>query len=379
MDFELVAPTVPRSPLATSSADSLLVPGASADVRSSIDVRASSLSLRRLQSEKPIGGERVAKVTDAAAAEAHRQRESRWISVLSSTSPSQARKTKRIRKLVLEGVPASVRYRVWAHLTDSKAKRMDGLYATLGRRGEVAQSPDIQQDAHTIFQDEPLLDRSLVDVLQAYLNMVPDVQYSKGLAMIAGQLLRQSPEEDAFWTFVTMMDSHIRPYFSLQPVLLEIDSSLFSKALESNDAALAQRILVEMAIPPMCICRPWFTSLYADAFPTDFVLRVWDVFLFEGVAFLIRVGLAVISCCRESLLQCRGQEQLLATLAHPPLRNLPSTPDALIELAFSVKLRDDDIYKQRNKLETQLKRQMQTRPHLSSARVSTPTISLPRS
>lgn len=258
MDFELVAPTVPRSPLATSSADSLLVPGASADVRSSIDVRASSLSLRRLQSEKPIGGERVAKVTDAAAAEAHRQRESRWISVLSSTSPSQARKTKRIRKLVLEGVPASVRYRVWAHLTDSKAKRMDGLYATLGRRGEVAQSPDIQQDAHTIFQDEPLLDRSLVDVLQAYLNMVPDVQYSKGLAMIAGQLLRQSPEEDAFWTFVTMMDSHIRPYFSLQPVLLEIDSSLFSKALESNDAALAQRILVEMAIPPMCICRPWY-------------------------------------------------------------------------------------------------------------------------
>lgn len=126
------------------------------------------------------------------------------------------------------------------------------------------------------------------------------------------------------------------------------------------------------------------------------MLRVWDVFLFEGtssredctccqltkavgVAFLIRVGLAVISCCRESLLQCRGQEQLLATLAHPPLRNLPSTPDALIELAFSVKLRDDDIYKQRNKLETQLKRQMQTRPHLSSARVSTPTISLPRS
>lgn len=139
-----------------------------------------------------------------------------------------------------------------------------------------------------------------------------------------------------------------------------------------------------------------FTSLYADAFPPDFLLRVWDVFLFEGtpscdgnahrelreiagIAFLIRVGLAVISCCRQSLLQCKGQEQLLATLARPPSRSLPSTPDALIELAFSVKLRDDDVYKQRNKLEAQLKRQMQMRPHLSSARVSTPTISLPRS
>lgn len=125
------------------------------------------------------------------------------------------------------------------------------------------------------------------------------------------------------------------------------------------------------------------------------MLRVWDVFLFEGtssrddngyheltgavgIAFLIRVGLAVISCCRQSLLQCRGQDELLATLAHPPLRSLPRTPDALIELAFSVKLRDDDVYKQRHKLEAQLKRQMQARPHLS-ARVSTPTISLPRS
>lgn len=256
MDFELV--TVSRSPLAMSSADSLLIPGGNTDVRSSIDVRTSSLSLRPVLAESPIGGELVAKVTDAAAAEAHRQRESRWISVLSSTAPSQARKTRRIRKLVLEGVPASVRYRVWAHLTDSKAKRIDGLYATLGRRGEVVQSSNIQQDAHAIFQDEPLLDRSLVDIMQAYLNMVPDVQYSKGLAMIAGQLVLQSPEEDAFWTFVTMMDSHIRPYFSPQPVLLEIDSSLFSKALESNDPALAQRILVEMAIPPICICRPWY-------------------------------------------------------------------------------------------------------------------------
>ncbi|TFY54610.1 hypothetical protein EVJ58_g8759 [Rhodofomes roseus] len=297
MDFELVAPAVPRSPLATSSADSLLVPPANADAKSVID--ASPLSLRR-PSTDTFGGDRVAKVTDAAEIEAHRQREQRWIAALSSTTPSQARKTKRMRKLVHEGVPASVRYRVWALLTDSKAKRMEGLYARLGQRERIASISSIEQDAQHIFHDQPLLDHSLVNVLQAYLTMVPDVQYTKGLAMVAGQLLLQSPEEDAFWTFVTMMDSHIRPYFSPQPVLLEIDSSLFAKALESNDAALAQRILVEMAIPPICICRPWyarslirswdrwlttilrrFTALFADAFPAEFLLRVWDIFLFE--------------------------------------------------------------------------------------------------
>ncbi|KZT68515.1 RabGAP/TBC [Daedalea quercina L-15889] len=375
MDFELVAPSGPRSPVATSSADSLLIPGANVDAKSD----ASSLSLKRPLTAKSGGGDKVPKVTDAAEVEAHRQRELRWISALSSTTPSQARKTKRIRKLVLEGVPASVRYRVWAHLTDSEAKRMKGLYAQLDQRERVAAIANIEQDAQRIFRDQPLLDQSLVNVLQAYLTMVPDVQYTKGLAMIAGQLVLQSPEEDAFWTFVTLMDSHIRPYFSPQQALLEIDSSLFSKALESNDAALAHRIFDEMAITPIYICRPWFTALFAEAFPPDFLLRVWDVFLFEGVAFLFRVGLAIISSCRQSLMQCKSQEQLLALLAHPPLYCLPSTPDAFIDLAFTVKLRDDDIYKQRQKLEAQLKRQIQSRPQLSTSRVSTPTISLPRS
>jgi hypothetical protein len=41
-----------------------------------------------------------------AAVEAHRARELKWISAMSTTPPSQARKGKKIRKLLQEGVPA---------------------------------------------------------------------------------------------------------------------------------------------------------------------------------------------------------------------------------------------------------------------------------
>ena len=115
--------------------------------------------------------------------EAHRARELKWISVMSTTPPSQARKGKKIRKLLQEGVPGSVRYQVWAHLTDSKAKRLEGLYSQFGEREKVPAFAEIQRDAQVCFEGDPRLslpNGPLVSLLQAYLTMVPDIRYSKG-------------------------------------------------------------------------------------------------------------------------------------------------------------------------------------------------------
>ncbi|KAH9947342.1 RabGAP/TBC [Amylocystis lapponica] len=384
MDFELVQPTIPHSPLPTSSVDSLpLSPireGTSfpiADRSAPLDTSGAKRSVEQSQAEP-----QTTKPLEPQDAEMHRQRESKWLNMTTAIPPSQARKSKKVRKLLLEGVPASMRYKVWAHLTDSTAKRMEGIYTRLGQRERVAAIADIERDVPGLFTDRPeLQDASLVNLLQAYLTMVPDIQYNRGLAVIAAQLLMLTPEEDAFWTFTSMMDSHLRPYFSSNAIQLEVDASLFGKVVEANDAALAKKIFVDAAIPPVSICRPWFTTLFVDALPSDYFHRVWDIFLFEGITFLFRVGLALLTCCRRALLQSTGQDSVLAILSHPPAASLPPTPEALLELAFSVKVKDDDIRKQRSKLEAQVKRQTQARalsskPSGTSARG--PSISLPR-
>ena len=94
-----------------------------------------------------------------------------------------------------------------------------------------------------------------------------------------------------------------------------------------------------------------------------------------GVLFLFRVGLAIFSCCRRTLLQSSSPEAVLDSLFRPPTTALPASPDALIELAFTMKLKDDDIRKQRIKMEAQVKRQTQIRPPTAT----TGKISLPRS
>ena len=115
--------------------------------------------------------------------EAHRNRETKWMSLMSSSPASQARKSKKVRKLLMDGVPSSVRYLVWSYLTDGKARCVPGVYAQLCSRGRVPSSADIERDSKNCFQDQPHLQGTqcpVVLLLQAYLNMVPDVLYTKG-------------------------------------------------------------------------------------------------------------------------------------------------------------------------------------------------------
>jgi len=216
---------------------------------------------------------------------------------------------------------------------------------------------------------------SLMSLLQAYLTMVPDIEYSTGLTLIAGHLLALSPEEDAFWIFVSIMDSYLRPYFSPNTTQIEVDAALFSRALESNDAQVAKKVLVDMSINPIDLCRPWFSTLFVDALPLEYLNRVWDLFLYEGIPFLFRVGLALFYCCRRRVLEAINQDSLFDVLNHPSPNWLPPSPDAFIALAYSFKVKDDDVRKQRIKMEAQVKRQTQT-PRAKPA--ATRSLSFPR-
>ena len=81
-----------------------------------------------------------------------------------------------------------------------------------------------------------------------------------GLTSIAGHLLLLSPEEDAFWIFASMMDAHLRPYFSANTIQLEVDAMLLSKAIEANDPSMCKKLYVTLGISPGAIAKPWFVS-----------------------------------------------------------------------------------------------------------------------
>jgi hypothetical protein len=106
------------------------------------------------------------------------------------------------------------------------------------------------------------------------------------------------------------------------------------------------------------------------------------------MVFLLCVGLAIITCCHRTLLGVHQETEALDILTHPPLFLISSSPDLLIELANSFKLKDDEIRKQRVKRQMQAKVQTQSRfsnaTRQSSSNINgngraSTSISLPRS
>lgn len=117
--------------------------------------------------------------------EAHRARELKWMALMAASPAAQARKSKKVRRLLVEGVPSSVRYLVWTYIADGKARAVPGVYTALCARGRVGASGRIAEDVRAAFAggvEEHLQGTrgGVMSVLSAYLNMVPDVQYAMG-------------------------------------------------------------------------------------------------------------------------------------------------------------------------------------------------------
>ena len=195
VDFEMVKPTVQglsviEEDRSSSPLPSPMRPEFAGSLRSSSPAFSMFSAISSRTAPQPVttqpdpSAPSEPKPVDQAEVEAHRQRELRWVNVIATVPASQARKNKKVRKLLWEGVPASVRYTVWAHLTDSKAKRIDQIYYRLTQRDRVPAATNIERDLKRVFPDESQLhDGSLLNVLQAYLTMVPDIHYSRGTTL----------------------------------------------------------------------------------------------------------------------------------------------------------------------------------------------------
>ena len=184
MDFELVKPSLPQVTGRASQESTLTGRDVDVGKPEASPSLGDAASMHSSAPRSPLVPTPATAPTESAESiDAHRQRELKWMALFPAVPPPQARKNKKVRKLLQEGVPSSVRYLVWCHLTDSKARALPGVYAKLGKRPRVPVFAEIERDAEEGFPDQAQLHTAqgpLVSLLQAYLCMVPDIQYNSG-------------------------------------------------------------------------------------------------------------------------------------------------------------------------------------------------------
>ncbi len=306
----------------------------------------------------------------------------KWIHILQENDISSARKSRKVKKMVRDGVPASLRGQIWLFLANSGVRRRPGLFELLckqaqsskGRKGKEVAYEDIEKDVARSFPDHRLFmghnssgQADLEAILKAYIHFNPFIGYAQGLGLIAGTFLLQMQPEDAFWLLCALLrEPHMEGYFTNQLKQLHVDGVVFERLLSQMDPELSAR-LSNLGIDTSHFAPNWFMPLFVRILPWQTLLRVLDVFFFEGElnlilktrgkqvltefslpgpAWILRVGLSLIRIIRDILMdpqRCPDHGEALQVLLHPPQHLL--TPDNVLACAFSAKLKDGEVRK----------------------------------
>ncbi|KAF9177945.1 hypothetical protein BGZ51_008240 [Haplosporangium sp. Z 767] len=280
-----------------------------------------------------------------------RENELKWIHAVTRLQTDNVKKSSKYKKLVRRGVPSSVRGRVWLFLAKADFYRKPGLFEELQKRGPLPIHEVIERDIHRCYPDHIHFrdgmggtgQQDLHAVLKAYAHYKPSIGYCQGMGRLVGMMLMQMPVEDAFWLLVATIEGYMQDYYTPTLRQLRIDAQVFEQLLKGQDPLLAEHLEKNDVIPLMYMTQ-WFMTLFTMSLPWASVLRVWDVFYYDGVKALFRVGLAILQLCREHLLnKCPTSSELLAYILHIPLEILG--PKALLETALQIKLRRNSVQK----------------------------------
>lgn len=124
--------------------------------------------------------------------------------------------------------------------------------------------------------------QELCNVLKAYVAFNPSVGYCQAQAPVAAFLLMHMPAVQAFWCLVSISDRYLKDYYSPGLEIVQRDG-LMLQALLKKTCPPAYRHLKKVNAEPMFYCTEWFLCAFTRMLPWDSLLRIWDIFLCEGV------------------------------------------------------------------------------------------------
>jgi len=134
--------------------------------------------------------------------------------------------TKRLYNICIQGIPSSLRGRVWPIFIGNELRISNELYSILLGRADrakrVSQSQSLGREGSvqliqldlsrtfpmlSIFQKSGPYHQSLANVLEAYTCYRPDVGYVQGMSYIAAMLLLNLNEYEAFVAFANLLNN----------------------------------------------------------------------------------------------------------------------------------------------------------------------------
>ncbi|XP_032227912.2 small G protein signaling modulator 3 homolog isoform X2 [Nematostella vectensis] len=160
---------------------------------------------------------------------------------------------------------------------------------------------------------------SLFRVLAVYAHYNTQVSYCQGMSYIAGMLLMNMDEEDAFWCLVSLFErpKYLAGYFDNSLSKIQIHAAVFERLMKQRIPGLYKH-LNDQGVAPLMYLTPWFMALYTSLSCWDTVLCIWDLIILDGVSVIFRVAFAILRGLSDDLLSTTEITHSLPMLLHPP-------------------------------------------------------------
>ncbi|CAL8277659.1 unnamed protein product [Merluccius merluccius] len=264
-----------------------------------------------------------AELTEDVPPEVLRHREAKWLDMLNHWDKWMAKKHKKVKLRCQKGVPPSLRGRAWLYLCGAKVKREQnrGKFQDLDSQpGDPKWVDIIERDLHRQFPFHEMFvargghgQQDLFRVLKAYTLLRPEEGYCQAQAPIAAVLLMHMPAEDAFWGLVQICEKYLPGYYSKGLEAIQLDGEILFSLLRKV-SPVAHSHLKKHRLEPILYMTEWFMCAFSRTLPWASVLRVWDMFLCEGVKIIFRVGLVLLKCMLGTQEKLKDSQGLYETM-----------------------------------------------------------------
>ncbi|EGC29275.1 hypothetical protein DICPUDRAFT_84688 [Dictyostelium purpureum] len=249
----------------------------------------------------------------------------------------------KIRERLPKGIPSSVRGSAWKKLFETvsiKNKAKVSYTELLTKPLPQAVHAQIQRDLdrtfpkHSFFQEKGGMGQQILsNILTAFSIYNPEVGYCQGMGFITCLLLIYMAEEDAFWSLIQLterygMSEMWKPDFPY----LQTSFGILDTLLETHFPQLHSHFQKQNVFTPL-FASQWFICLLIYNLPFPYIVRIWDLFLYDGLVVIFAACLSLFKIYEDQLLKMEFEEILnLLKFSHGEDKNIKGDVSTFMKL-----------------------------------------------
>ncbi|XP_036020592.1 TBC1 domain family member 14 isoform X2 [Mus musculus] len=216
--------------------------------------------------------------------------------------------SKKVRDLWWQGIPPSVRGKVWSlaignelnithELFDICLARAKERWRSLSTGGSEVENEDAGFSAA---DREASLELIKLDISRTFPNLCI-FQQVQGMSFIAAVLILNLDTADAFIAFSNLLNKPCQmAFFRVDHGLMLTYFAAFEVFFEENLPKLFAHFKKNNLTADIYLID-WIFTLYSKSLPLDLACRIWDVFCRDGEEFLFRTALGILKLFEDIL------------------------------------------------------------------------------